>query len=260
MIRVETIAVGSVPLALVDDFRAGRLTISSTPTRLQITAPAQGLDMFDELRKLADGTAVSSAEPDPTAVVKAQLPGPVTLIVAEVETLQTCIRRLRSALDTLLTIHPLLEEVWLDEGLLAAAPNDWSQLLARTLRALKAEYHHLRFGVHCCGHLRSWELDEVDADAWAFDLSLAADDAIQAKRDGRLRGTLVWSIIPTNGDTPAWSADEILTLHDELQPNDRLIISAGCGFGTRDRDTIERAIAHQDHLIDALRSRIATRD
>lgn len=253
---VQSIAVGSIPSALAPLTRSGALCVSSTPTRLQCTDITRGEDLFHEFKRLADGEHFAGGEPDPAAVRKAQVPGPVTLIVAQVETLQTSIRRIRAAIDSLYAVHPALEEVWLDEPLLAQAPDDWTGLLARLVRALKAEYFDLRIGIHCCAPVRNYEtLKDVNADAWSFDLSGAEyARVVDAKHAGFLVGTLVWSVISTDGSAPIVTPQEILKRHDALQPEAPLRISTGCGLGTRDETTVRGVIAHQDAFAHALRA------
>lgn len=248
MTQVASIAVGSIPLALVEEIRAGAFVVCTTPTRLQATDLERGDDMFAEFRRLADGEAFSGAEPDSGSVVKAQLPGPVTLLHSGQETLQTSIRRIRAAIDTLCEIHPKLHTLWLDEPMLAHAPNDWSRLLGHTLRALKAEYFDLSFGVHSCASLRSYDLSDVPADAWAFDLSRDLDAVVAAQREGKIVGQLIWSLVPTDGGPAALDATTLLRLHRSLQPDAPIVVSAACGLGARTQADARATLAQVEAL------------
>lgn len=255
--RITTVAVGSVPQSTVERSRSGALVFAETPTRLQITAREEGLNMFSEFAQLADGHKVPSASPSDAAVEKVQLPGPITLLKAEAETLQTSIRRIRAALDTLLDQHPNLQELWFDEPMLNAAPDDWLQLLRRTISAVRSEYLGLRIGVHCCAELREHDLRIVEADAWAFDLShrYTLDAMIRRWEEQHIPAELVWSVIPTDGSAPAADLASVLhAAHAAIQPERPLRVSTGCGLGLRSDATVEAVLAHQSALVEALRA------
>lgn len=251
---IQSIAVGSVPNALASRFRSGELLASDIPTRLQPTDTGVSLSMFSEFAALADGTCTESASPDDALVRKAQLIGPITLLRTETETLQTSIRRIRAALDTLLDHHPLLDELWFDEPMLGDAPNDWVRLLGHTIRAIKSEYLDLRIGVHSCGPLRGVDLPSVDADSWAFDLHAYGTQILALWQQQKPAAELVWSVVPTDGSVLNESlAEQILRDHATFQPNHPLRISTSCGLGTRDANTVERVLANQATLVEKLR-------
>lgn len=212
--------------------------------------------MFSEFAQLADGYQVPSACPSDVAVEKVQLPGPITLLKAEVETLQTSIRRIRAALDTLLDQHPHLQELWFDEPMLSAAPDDWLHLLRRTISAVRSEYLDLRIGVHCCAELREHDLRVVEADAWAFDLSHrhTLEAMIRRWEEQRIPAELVWSVVPTDGRAPDADVASVLrAAHAAIQPDRPLRVSTGCGLGLRSEATVDAVLAHQSTLVAALR-------
>lgn len=256
MIELYTVAIGSVPKSLAPKVRAGDFVVSTWSTRLQATDVAADVDMFSEFRALADGIGEVGCEPEPHLVRKAQIPGPVTLIQAGVETLQTSIRRIRAAIDRLLELHPLLEEIWLDEPMLGSSPDDWTHVLGHGLRALKSEYFDLKFGVHCCSHLRSFELASVPADAWAFDLSLSLQAVISAKRSGNLQGEIVWCVVPTSGAVSALAAADLVALHRELQPESPIRLSTTCGLGTLEQDQAEHVIVNLSTIYAEVRDQL----
>lgn len=256
MVKISSVAVGSVPLALQHAFQSGTLAASETVCRLQLTDLRQNITMFSEFAALADGRSVAHASPDAgRRVRKAQVIGPVTLLSSETETLQTSIRRIRAALDTLLDLHPDLDELWLDEPLLGKAPTDWARLLGNAIRALKSEYLDIRIGVHSCGPIKQLDLSAIDADAWAFDLDRYWDDILPLWRSQRPEAELIWSVIPTTGEAPQHrTAEELLALHQELQPERPMRITTACGLGTRSEDVVRAVLTHQDALLAALRS------
>jgi len=252
-VTIQSIAVGSVPDALRAKFKSGALSASDIPTRLQPTDPRVSLSMFSEFAALADGIPVESASPDDLAVRKVQLIGPVTLLRTETETLHTSIRRIRAGLDTLLELHPDLDELWLDEPMLSDAPDDWLRLLGHTVRALKTEYLGVRVGVHSCGNFRDLDLSSVDADVWALDLHRDFDAVLDTWARAKPNAEIVWSVIPTTGE--AISSDlpaRIYRAHQELQPDRPLRVSTACGLGTRKERTVEAVLKHQQDLVRAL--------
>lgn len=253
--HVTTIAIGSVPQSLVERSRSGALVVSETPTRLQVTSRANRLNMFSEFAALADGVQVPSGCVD-SMVVKAQLPGPITLIQTEAETLQTSIRRIRAALDTLFEMHPDLNELWFDEPMLVSAPDDWLHLLRRIIAAIRSEYLDLRIGVHCCAELREHDLRAVEADAWAFDLSHrhALDAMVRRWKEKEIPAELVWGVIPTDGSAPAPGITSvIIDAHRALQSTRPIRITTGCGLGMRSEDTVAAVLAHQTTLLAEIR-------
>lgn len=256
-VKILSVAVGSIPDELAADFQRGVLHASDIPTRLQITKLDTGRTMFDELDALADGAPCAHASPQALDVQKAQVVGPVTLLQSGHATLQTCIRRIRAALDRLLDAHPQLNELWLDEPLLTQAPNDWAKLLGHSIRALKSEYTDLRIGVHCCATPRAIAFDTVDADSWAFDLHRDWEPVLALWKTQQPRAELVWSVVPTTGEAVAPSRiTEVLDAHKALQPDRTLRISTSCGLGTRDVETVHAVLRHQRELVDALRERV----
>lgn len=255
--KILSVAVGSIPEALAADFQRGALRASDIPTRLQVTKPDAGMSMFGELDALADGQSYAHASPQAAEVLKAQVVGPITLLQSGHATLQTSIRRIRSALDRLLDEHPQLNELWLDEPMLTQAPNDWAKLLGHCIRALKSEYMDLRVGVHCCASPRAIAIDTVDADSWAFDLDRDWNAVLALWQAQKPQAELVWSVVPTTGDSVAASRlDDILAAHQTLQPQHTLRISTSCGLGTRDAATVRAVLQAQQELVDALRERV----
>lgn len=232
--RAHSVAVGSVPAG----FRAAAIR-AETPlptiaTRLQRHPAEGGASMFEEFHALADQNVVDCESRDPLRVRKAQLPGPLTLMRANEVTQQTSIRRLRDAIDTLLTLHPDLDEIWLDEPLLVDAPTDWFSLVGKCALALKTEYLDLRFGLHCCGSVAWRELLQLQGFArWAFDLQRDGDAVLAAWNEVQPAGELVWSLIPTLDEADdAALVERILSGRRAISQQGDAWITMTCGTGT----------------------------
>lgn len=195
--------------------------------------------MFDELHALAAGESVACESSEPAAVRKAQLPGPLTLLRAGEATQQTSIRKIRAALDQLLELHPQLDEIWLDEPMLADAPLDWYGLVGKCVRAIRSEYLDLKVGVHCCSQPQWRELlAQPGIDTWSFDLSRDYDDVLAAWIDVHPDAELVWSLVPTAGPWPDVTGvvDAIVAGRERIGQRGDALVSIACGVGTRSLD------------------------
>lgn len=238
-VRVHSVAVGSVPSGFAAAAAAGNVPLPSRATRLQRHAADDGASMFDELHALAAGQNVPCESSEPEAVRKVQLPGPLTLLRTGEATQQTSIREIRAALDQLLEIHPELNELWLDEPMLAAAPVDWYGLVGKCVRAIRSEYLDLNVGVHCCA-APAWRdlLAQPGVDIWSFDLTRDLDDVLDAWIDVQPQAELAWSLVPTAGPWPDATSlvDAIVAGRSRLGHLGDAVVSMACGVGTRSLD------------------------